>query len=106
MAQLTIELPDELSEQLKESTLTEEKLNELVARFIHLWLQQETDLSNLEPATYLENGSGKAGSEKHLQINTADDSGNVPRFGSGKHLNITMSDDFDEPLEDFAEYMR
>ena len=26
-----------------------------------------------------------------------------PRFGSGKHLNITMSDDFDEPLEDFAE---
>jgi len=25
--------------------------------------------------------------------------------GSGKHLMITMSDDFDEPLEDFAEYM-
>lgn len=29
-----------------------------------------------------------------------------PRFGSAKHLNITMSDDFDEPLEDFAEYMQ
>lgn len=28
-----------------------------------------------------------------------------PNFGSAKHLNITMSDDFDEPLEDFAEYM-
>ena len=28
-----------------------------------------------------------------------------PRFGSGKHLGIVMSDDFDEPLEDFAEYM-
>ena len=28
-----------------------------------------------------------------------------PRFGSGKHLGIIMSDDFDEPLEDFAEYM-
>lgn len=28
-----------------------------------------------------------------------------PRFGSSKHLNIEMSDDFDEPLEDFAEYM-
>ena len=29
-----------------------------------------------------------------------------PRFGSAKHLNITISDDFDEPLEDFAEYMQ
>lgn len=28
-----------------------------------------------------------------------------PQFGSAKGL-ITMSDDFDEPLEDFAEYMR
>ena len=27
-----------------------------------------------------------------------------PRFGSAKGL-ITMSDDFDEPLEDFKEYM-
>ncbi len=25
--------------------------------------------------------------------------------GRGKHLKIIMSDDFDEPLEDFAEYM-
>ena len=28
-----------------------------------------------------------------------------PQFGSAKGL-ISMSDDFDEPLEDFAEYMR
>jgi antitoxin (DNA-binding transcriptional repressor) of toxin-antitoxin stability system len=28
-----------------------------------------------------------------------------PRFGSAKGL-ITMSDDFDEPLEDFEEYMK
>ncbi len=28
-----------------------------------------------------------------------------PRFGSAKGL-ITMSDDFDEPLEDFSEYMK
>lgn len=28
-----------------------------------------------------------------------------PQFGSAKGL-ITMSDDFDEPLEDFEEYMR
>jgi len=25
---------------------------------------------------------------------------------SGKHLMITMADDFDEPVEDFAEYMK
>ena len=28
-----------------------------------------------------------------------------PRFGSAKGL-IAMSDDFDEPLEDFSEYMK
>lgn len=28
-----------------------------------------------------------------------------PQFGSARGL-ITMSDDFDEPLEDFTEYMR
>lgn len=28
-----------------------------------------------------------------------------PQFGSAKGL-ITMSDDFDEPLEDFEEYMK
>jgi antitoxin (DNA-binding transcriptional repressor) of toxin-antitoxin stability system len=28
-----------------------------------------------------------------------------PQFGSAKGL-ISMSDDFDEPLDDFAEYMR
>jgi PHD/YefM family antitoxin component YafN of YafNO toxin-antitoxin module len=27
------------------------------------------------------------------------------RAGSAKHLGITMADDFDEPLEDFTEYM-
>ncbi|MGB0386148.1 MAG: type II toxin-antitoxin system Phd/YefM family antitoxin [Ardenticatenaceae bacterium] len=27
------------------------------------------------------------------------------KAGSRKHLGIVMSDDFDEPLEDFAEYM-
>ena len=30
--------------------------------------------------------------------------GNVPRFGSMKGK-ITIADDFDEPLEDFKEYM-
>ncbi|MEM6434740.1 MAG: DUF2281 domain-containing protein [Cyanobacteria bacterium P01_D01_bin.115] len=32
------------------------------------------------------------------------DSAKVPKFGSVKGL-IKMSDDFDEPLEDFAEYV-
>ena len=29
----------------------------------------------------------------------------VRKAGSAKHLGITMAADFDEPLEDFAEYM-
>jgi prevent-host-death family protein len=27
------------------------------------------------------------------------------QIGTGKHIFISMSDDFDEPLEDFKEYM-
>jgi len=27
------------------------------------------------------------------------------KAGSGKHLGIVMSDDFDEPLQEFAQYM-
>jgi hypothetical protein len=42
---------------------------------------------------------------EHL-LTPDDDLLNRPRFGSGKHLNITMSEDFDEPLVDFAEYMQ
>ncbi|RLT33971.1 MAG: hypothetical protein DWI57_17105 [Chloroflexi bacterium] len=30
----------------------------------------------------------------------------MPRFGSGRHLGIHLSADFDEPLDDFAEYMQ
>jgi antitoxin (DNA-binding transcriptional repressor) of toxin-antitoxin stability system len=29
----------------------------------------------------------------------------TPKFGSARDLIIYISDDFDEPLEDFAEYM-
>ncbi len=29
----------------------------------------------------------------------------VPKFGSGKHLIKWISPDFDEPLDDFKEYM-
>ncbi len=29
----------------------------------------------------------------------------VPKFGSGKHLINWISPDFDEPLDDFKEYM-
>ena len=29
----------------------------------------------------------------------------LPRFGSAKGIIIYMSDDFDEPLDDFKEYM-
>lgn len=92
MSQLVIELPDTLSQQLSESGLNQKQLQALVGRFIQLYL-------------YRENLPDVKSQVENLLIPT-NGSSNRPRFGSGKHLNITMSDDFDEPLEDFAEYMQ
>lgn len=37
-------------------------------------------------------------------LNGSDEGGNRPRFGSARGM-ITMTEDFDEPLDDFKEYM-
>lgn len=91
MSRLVIELPDIVSQQLDESGLNQKQLQALVSRFIQLYLYRE----RLPDIKYQV--------EDLLTSSTA--VSNRPRFGSGKHLNITMTDDFDEPLEDFAEYM-
>ena len=91
MSRLVIELPDIVSQQLDESGLNQKQLQALVSRFIQLYLYRE----RLPDIKYQV--------EDLLTSSTA--VSNQPRFGSGKHLNITMTDDFDEPLEDFAEYM-
>jgi len=40
-----------------------------------------------------------------IKFVTIADAPSLPRFGSGKDLKISMADDFDAPLDDFAEYM-
>ena len=92
MSQLVIELPDTLSQQLDESGVNQKQLQTLVSRFIQLYLYRE-QLADFKREV-----------EDLLTPPVA--SGNRPLFGSGKHLQITMADDFDAPLEDFAEYMQ
>lgn len=91
MSRLIIELPDVLSQQLEASGLNQKQLQGLVSRFIQLYLYRERmpDIKHQVEDLFA----------------PAAELNNRPRFGSGKHLNITMTDDFDEPLEDFAEYM-
>ena len=93
---LTVELPEPLTQQLQNSGLSPEQLEPLVIRLIQLYLHQQevrATVNLFEQATLAESDE------------TISSKPGRPRFGSGKHLNIQMSDDFDEPLEDFAEYM-
>lgn len=91
MSQLTIELPETLNQQITQAGISEQQLQTIVARFVQLYLYR----GQLPDIT----------SQVENLLKRTDSSQNRPRFGSGKYLNITMSDDFDEPLEDFAEYM-
>jgi Protein of unknown function (DUF2281) len=85
MTQVTIDLPDTVSEQIEESGINQRQLSEIIARFVELYFQQIAQSNSINSFENSLHGSRKA--------------------GKGKHLNIIMSDDFDEPLEDFAEYM-
>ncbi|MDM8532730.1 hypothetical protein QUF63_16335 [Anaerolineales bacterium HSG25] len=89
MTKLTIELPDPMSEQLQAKGISLQQLVNVILQWIKIYLGEQTTVNI-----------------------TVTDSHSVtepppprPRFGSGKHLDIVMADDFDEPLEDFAEYM-
>lgn len=92
MSQFVIELPEPLDQQLTESGVNPQQLQLLVSRFLQLYLHREQMVD--------------VKSQVERLLAPIDDMSNRPRFGSGKHLNITMTDDFDEPLDDFAEYMR
>lgn len=88
MAQVIITLPDTVSEQIEESGIDRQQLSALVGRFVELYLQQyqrDKQQNFDQPFTKGIRRPRKA--------------------GSGKHLKIVMAEDFDEPLEDFAEYM-
>jgi hypothetical protein len=92
MSQLVIELPEPLDQQLAESGVDQQQLQLVVSRFLQLYLFRE---QMVDIKSQVEN-----------LLTPSDEVNNRPRFGSGKHLNITISEDFDEPLEDFAEYMQ
>jgi hypothetical protein len=96
MTTLTIELPEPLTQQLQNSGLSPRQVEGLIIRLIDLYLHQQevrATVNLFEQAAPVEDNELSSAKRRR------------PRFGSGKHLNIQMSDDFDEPLEDFAEYM-
>ena len=92
---LTIELPEPLTQQLQKSGLSPEQLEPLIIRLIQLYLHQpevRATVNLFEQATSTTAGEPASARPRR-------------QAGRAKHLNIQMSDDFDEPLEDFAEYM-
>lgn len=87
MTQLIIDLPQEIDQQVKESGLTQHQLSKLVAYLLEIYLKLEQ-------------------AKDFIKISSTNEPTKPPRKpGSAKHLGIKISDDFDEPLEDFAEYM-
>jgi hypothetical protein len=89
-------LPEELSQALQDQGVSAQQIESFFIQFIHLYLNQQA----LRETVSLLGQLNKPDTAKTVSAKTY-----RPRFGSGKHLNIQMSDDFDEPLEDFAEYM-
>ena len=87
MAHLTIELPKTLSQKIEAMGLSRHQLNEVVAHLLQVYLSTPHVSENFlgYSNSYLNKPARKA--------------------GSAKHLNIKMADDFDAPLDDFAEYM-
>jgi hypothetical protein len=95
MTTLTVELPEPLTQQLQNSGLSPRQVEGLIIRLIDLYLHQQevrATVNLFEQAAPVESGEPELTKPRR-------------RAGRAKHLNIQMSDDFDEPLEDFAEYM-
>lgn len=86
---IAIELPDPLTQQLKENGLSDEQVEPLIIRLVQLYLHQQEVRTTVN---LFEKETSKTAKPRR-------------QAGSAKHLNIQMSDDFDEPLDDFAEYM-
>ena len=89
--QLTIELPDEVGRELERSVTSPQQLSSLLSGLVRIYLRKEQLQGVLDLMTELPEVSGAK---------------QIPRFGSGRHLGIQLAEDFDEPLEDFAEYMQ
>lgn len=89
--QLTIELPDEVGRELERSLTSPQQLSSLLSSLVRIYLRKDQLQDVLDLMAGLPETSGAK---------------QTPRFGSGRHLGIQLSEDFDEPLEDFAEYMQ
>lgn len=88
---LTIELPDEIGAELERNTGSPQQAASLLSSLVRMYLYRDQLQNVLELMAELPNRAP-------LQP--------TPRFGSGRHLGIRLAEDFDEPLEDFAEYMQ
>lgn len=85
MSSLTIDLPDHLSQQLETLGMSEQQINKMVIYLLRTYLAIPQ--------------AGK------FILESSSDYQPKRKAGSAKHLNIKISDDFDDPLDDFAEYM-
>ncbi|MBY0435618.1 MAG: DUF2281 domain-containing protein [Cyclobacteriaceae bacterium] len=63
------------------------------------WIRQLKDIDLIEKIKSL-----KLDSEKK-SINNSSASRQTRKFGDGKHIITYVADDFNEPLDDFKEYM-
>jgi hypothetical protein len=93
---MTIELPEPLSKQL---SLADVKL------FYNQDGQASEVLMSYEVFQKIINLLQKPYNYNQSYFRVKEATSRSRKAGSGKHLKIIMSDDFDEPLEDFAEYM-
>ena len=89
--QLTIELSDDVGRELERRVVSPQQLTSLISSLVRIYLRKEQLQDVLELMA---------------EIDKSAESKPAPRFGSGRHLGIRLSEDFDEPLEDFAEYMQ
>ncbi|MFZ4655777.1 MAG: hypothetical protein ACOYNY_02115 [Caldilineaceae bacterium] len=88
MTQVLVDLSDKVTNQIEESGVSQEQLQLIMGRLVELYFSCYPQGINGTQAAFLK------------------DLPRCPRkAGSGKHLNIVMADDFDDPLDDFAEYM-
>lgn len=91
-----------LSQQIETRLVQEARQNGMTPdAYAELLLRRA--LPDVPPETPNKNEPRRAGSAKGKVI-VPDDEENRPRFGSAKGK-VTIPDDFDEPLDDFKEYM-
>lgn len=87
MSQLVLELPNALEQKLEASGLSQEQLGQVMTYLLEMYLHVEQTNDFIQVKSH----------EQHEP--------KARKAGSAKNLGIIISDDFDKPLEDFAEYM-